>query len=594
MNGSVTAPEPAGLIGLLRRVVPLWLGFGGLFALYRWPFIANLRQADPDDTLRLVQVRDLLAGQGWFDLHQYRAAPPDGVVMHWSRLVDLPLAAVELALRPLLGTALAEQAASVIVPLLTFGLILLGLAWIVRRQFGAGLIGYAVILTATSFPVATQILPTRVDHHGWQIAAVVLALMGFVTDNPRKGGTVAGIALALGMAISLELLPLAALFGAVLAYSWIRCPSAGIRFQYFIAALFSASLAAFALTRGPDVTNYCDAVSPAYLAALGTMALGTLAVARLAGHCRIAIGSGLALSGLAAIAMIMALAPQCSTGPFAALDPLLQSLWYHNVLEGAPVWHLQAPAFAQWVVPPLVGLYAAVRLCQARMGNDRRLWCDFALLIAGSFLLGSMVLRSMAFCIAMAVVPLAWWAHERVRRLENHKGVGAKLTDGALLLAAVMPALPVYAVQVLISPSAHAAATPFSGSSDGDVNRDLPLAAAALSRLPKGTALAPLDEGPLLLLHTPHSVVATGHHRGAKAMHDVMTAFLVDPPVARYIMDKHGVRYVVLHPKTNEVDYYRTLSPNGFAAQLSKGQAPDWLEPVAMPRESGLSVWKVR
>src|SRR5260370_41349134 len=45
-----------------------------------------------DDAMRLVEVRDLLAGQGWFDLTQYRLNPPDGVVMHWSRLIDLPLA----------------------------------------------------------------------------------------------------------------------------------------------------------------------------------------------------------------------------------------------------------------------------------------------------------------------------------------------------------------------------------------------------------------------------------------------------------------------------------------------------------------------
>lgn len=594
MTGSGLTDSPADRGFLLRHVVPLWLAFTALFALYRWPFIASLRQADPDDTLRLVQVRDLLAGQGWFDLHQYRADPAGGVVMHWSRLVDLPIAAVELMLRPLLGTALAEQAASVVVPAVTFGLILLGLAWIVRRQFGAGLIGYAAILAATSFPIATQVLPTRVDHHGWQIASVVLALVGFVSSDPRKGGTLAGIALALGMAISLELLPVAALFGAVLALSWIRCPSAGVRYQYFIAALFSASLAAFALSRGPDVTNYCDAVSPVYLAALGTMALGTLAVAKLAGRCRIAIGSGLALSGLAAVVTILAVAPQCRAGPFAALDPLLQSLWHDNVLEGLPVWRLQAPAMAQWIVPPLVGLYAAVRLCQARMGDARRLWCDYALLIAGSFLLGAVVLRSMAFCIAMAVVPLAWLVREQVRRLEHLKGAGPKLAQAALLLAAVMPALPVYGVQLLVAPSAQAAATPESGFAAGDINRDLPLAAAALSQLPSGTILAPLDEGPLLLLHTPHSVVATGHHRGAAAMHDVMTAFLVDPPVARHIMAKHGVRYVVLYADTSEVDFYRSIRPSGFAAQLSKGQAPDWLEPVLMPRESRLQVWKLR
>jgi hypothetical protein len=39
----------------------------------------------------LVQVRDLLAGQGWFDLHQYRLGPDGGTLMHWSRIPDIPI-----------------------------------------------------------------------------------------------------------------------------------------------------------------------------------------------------------------------------------------------------------------------------------------------------------------------------------------------------------------------------------------------------------------------------------------------------------------------------------------------------------------------
>src|ERR1700733_1318490 len=49
--------------------------------------------SDTDDATRLVQVHDFLAGQGWFDLTQYRIDPPDGLLMHWSRLVDVPIAA---------------------------------------------------------------------------------------------------------------------------------------------------------------------------------------------------------------------------------------------------------------------------------------------------------------------------------------------------------------------------------------------------------------------------------------------------------------------------------------------------------------------
>ena len=61
----------------------------------RWPVSRRFRLpiGDNDSLLRLVEIRDLLGGQGWFDLHQYRMGPPGGFVMHWSRLVDAPIAA---------------------------------------------------------------------------------------------------------------------------------------------------------------------------------------------------------------------------------------------------------------------------------------------------------------------------------------------------------------------------------------------------------------------------------------------------------------------------------------------------------------------
>ena len=58
----------------------------------RWPAIHWLTLNDTDDNMRYLQVRDWLAGQGWYDLRQYRLDPPAGFNIHWSRLVDLPIA----------------------------------------------------------------------------------------------------------------------------------------------------------------------------------------------------------------------------------------------------------------------------------------------------------------------------------------------------------------------------------------------------------------------------------------------------------------------------------------------------------------------
>ena len=59
----------------------------GMHVLRGLPSLAA-SSGDNDSLLRLVEVRDLIAGQGWFDLHQYRMGLPDEFSMHWSRLVE--------------------------------------------------------------------------------------------------------------------------------------------------------------------------------------------------------------------------------------------------------------------------------------------------------------------------------------------------------------------------------------------------------------------------------------------------------------------------------------------------------------------------
>lgn len=586
--------EVARPAGLLRRILPFWLGFAAIYLIYRWPYVAELRQADPDDTLRLVQVRDLLAGQGWFDLHQYRINPPHGVIMHWSRLVDLPIAAIELVLRPILGAGLAEQMASVIVPLATFGVILLLLAMLARRLFDDRLIGYAALLAGTSFPIVTQILPTRVDHHGWQIVAAIGALLGMTDPDARRGGRIAGAALALGMTISLELLPVAVLFGAVLAFDWLRRPGESERFLNFIVTLALTALAGFVLTRGPDLTNYCDAVSPVYLAGLVLAAVGSALTARFAQGSPLRIVLGLGLSGAAAGIALATIAPACLAGPFGSLDPLLKTMWHDNVLEGLPVWWLDAPAMAQWVVPPFAGLCATALLWRASTGEARNDWLAYGLLLAGSLVLGILVQRSMAFAVAFAIVPLAWLVRRLAARIDTAPGLASKLGILALLLVCIMPALPVYLADSSLEHRPGKAVRVIANDRYSSSGRDPLTSSAPLRQLIPGTIFAPLDEGPWLLLHTAHSVVATGHHRGAKPMHDVMVGFMVDPPVARTILARHGVRYVVLAPDTNEVMVYREMSPHGFAARLSKGEVPDWLTPLPMPKDGGMLAFAVK
>src|SRR5258708_6574158 len=99
-----------------------------------------------DDAMRLVEVRDLIAGQAWFDLAQHRLDPP-GTPMHWSRVIDAPLAALILMLRPLAGMEGAEAITLTLWPTLLFGAALILVAATARR-IGDGVNQHAGHLTA--------------------------------------------------------------------------------------------------------------------------------------------------------------------------------------------------------------------------------------------------------------------------------------------------------------------------------------------------------------------------------------------------------------------------------------------------------------
>ena len=59
-------------------VLLVWLCFCGWFIADKWDQIRWFGLGDTDDNMRIMQVRALLHGQGWYDLRNYRLNPPFG------------------------------------------------------------------------------------------------------------------------------------------------------------------------------------------------------------------------------------------------------------------------------------------------------------------------------------------------------------------------------------------------------------------------------------------------------------------------------------------------------------------------------------
>jgi hypothetical protein len=134
-----------------------------LVALSAWPAVqdgfASLRLTfgDTDDAARLVQVREFMAGAGWYDLVLARIGGATPLVSHWSRLIDAPIAGLITLFSFVTTPATAELAARVAWPSL---LLLLLLLMVSREAEARGGVAAALLVLVLSFALGGLIITT--------------------------------------------------------------------------------------------------------------------------------------------------------------------------------------------------------------------------------------------------------------------------------------------------------------------------------------------------------------------------------------------------------------------------------------------------
>lgn len=582
-------------MAFLKKAALAWGLVSAFLVAVSWQAITNLQFSDPDDILRLIQVRDLLGGQSWFDVSQTRIdSPSGGVAMHWSRLVDIPLALVILAMTPIVGSAMAETIAIVVVPLITLACVMLLASRIAWRLWGDEEAVFTALVIVISIPVVFQLSPMRIDHHGWQMVCALAALNGLLARSARRGGWIIGGALAFWLSISIEGLPLAAITFVVLALRWLRDPAAKTWLTSAIQSLALVSAVLFVATKGfADLATYCDAIGLVHLAmfAWGAIVLSLLAKANKPSLA--VVLTGFAVAGGGAITMMLSAAPQCiAGGGFAQVDPLVAEIWLSNVLEGRPLWEQVLAIALQYIAPPLIAIFAAVQLARRSHDGLRPFWIDYALILAGALAISVFVARTGAVACVLASPLLAWQLRRWLKAIRLMESPLPRMAAMVGVACALLPAIP-----ALMLTSAMPVRASVGGAGDVPIRvADCRVqdAHAVLANLPQGEIFAALDIAPELLLVSEHSVVATGHHRGHKAMKVLIETAIGTPDEAFETLSKRGSAYVALCPALYEAQTYAAIQPDGFVPQLAKGNVPDWLEPVAMPEGNGLKLWRVK
>jgi len=596
-----------------------WIGTAAVLLYMKRHSIYWFALSDTDDNMRFNQVRDWLGGQGWYDLRQYRMNPPAGFNIHWSRLVDLPIAGLLLVLKPLLGGFWADRIATAIAPLLPMLLGFMMMAVVARRLLSPGSYPFALAILLCAGDTLGMWTPLRIDHHGWQLAFLMMTVAGLTEPNPRRSGLMIAISSALSLAIGLEMLPYVAFAGAAIALHWAWDRGEATRMRSYGVAMAMATTLCFLVFASNDNWHaVCDALSPVWLTTVAAAALLLVAISFVpAPHPAARLALVLAAGGSAGALYILTF-PQCFGHRLEGLPPEAVTLWLSHVSEARPIYMHPLSTLVPMLTLPLIGsvggLVAIWRLRGTRAAAD---WLPVTLFALFATVLLFWQIRMSASAQMLAVPGATYLAKAGFEKLGESRWSALRLIGPAaaffvasgLVLTASFSQLPTHLTNLKVAdiwaiatgrkPFPKAPATLPNGKPRPNLTRlansrcpTLP-ALEPFNKLPPATFFTLIDNGPRFITVTHHSAVAGPYHRNAQAILDVEHAFRGTPDQAHAIITGHHAGYVLICPHMSEATIYEAEAPRGFYTQLSRGTVPGWLTRMPLPANSPYQLFKV-
>ncbi len=576
----------------IRGVVALWIASMAWMLWQRWGGIHWFALADTDDNMRIDQVRDWLHGQGWYDLRQYRLNPPAGFDIHWSRFVDLPIAGIIVALRPLFGGIIAEKAAVAIAPMLPLAIAMIATALTARRLIAplAAVPAAALILLCQS--AIYMFMPLRIDHHGWQLAMLAVAIAGLVDERAARGGLAVAISTVISLVVGLEMLPFLAITGGAIVLRWVW-EGEGERMRAYALALSGGSAIGYVVFASyANRAPVCDALSPVWLSTLLLAGALLYALSHLRTQSRAARLCAAGAAGAVVAGAFVVTWPNCLGRP-EHVSPELDRLWLSNVKEARPITLQKSNMIVSIATMPVIGLIGTLFATWTARRDARKLmnWCAIllAMILSCAMLFWQSRIGAAAQVIALPGAAALGWAILRWICRQ-------RLPIGATVVAAIAGVATAWALlpPTLFGLPANAPSAGLKAVRQANARCPTLPALAPIARLPKTTIMTLVDLGPRLITVTHHSAIAGPYHRNGDAILDIHHAFDGPPEQAHAIALRHGATLLLTCPNMSESTIYRSRSPGGFYSRLARGERFDWLEPVTLPASSPLKLWRIR
>jgi hypothetical protein len=546
---------------------------------------------DSDDAMRLVQLRGLLAGHGWFNLHEARIDPPVGYDSHWSRLIDAGLTGLLLLFRCFADGAMAERLMRATWPLLWILPTLIGTAAIAWRIAGRQAAMIVLVFAIIGMPAFHQFTPGRIDHHNVQIALSILVLAATVWSDrvvwaPIAAGTLSGVALAIGF----ESLPYLALCAVAMAARYVIARGSLPALRAYGLSIVASVTIAFVVSVGPDrwFSSVCDSIAwnsalPVVIGGL-VATLGTTMRAQERSSARLAV---VAIAAGATLLAFVVIEPRCLGGPYAMMEPAAKAHWLASVPEMKPFFSLvrESPVLAAWMATfPLLALLSAALLAQdpERRGDFGFVVAVGALAIATALTIT--MIKSFSYGVWLGMPLVAAW----VLRLFAQLRLTNVVTRGVVTILLAPLTLSITA-------STIANATIAANDTSADVRTCFRIESyAALAQLPPGNVLTNvLDYAPHVLALTRHTVMAAPYHRLSREIADAYQAFASPPEQARRILVRAHVDYIATCGSRGPVGLKEDALRGGLWDGLRSGSVPAWLKRVSEPGQQPFVIYRL-
>jgi hypothetical protein len=550
---------------------------------------------DTDDAMRMVEVRDLLAGQGWFDHFQYRLGLDGGTSMHWSRIVDAPVAALVMFFSLFVSSMQAQQYAVFIWPMLMIFPTMIAISVAAERFGGREAMLPSYFMTAFFIMLFPRFAPGSIDHHNVQLALVAIMAAGILDRRLETiSFAAAGATGAVAVAVGAETLPIVAICCACVALVWAHNGALARRAATGFAGAFSLSLVFLYFTNiGPSEYTkvYCDAYSAGFFS-IGLIGSALLWLSAASISRKSMLARYAALAGIAVACAVTAklIAPECLEKPYSTLDPLLKSLWLDHVNEAQSIYSMIVNDpfhVTTFYGTPIVALFACAWM--AWKGPRTVQLFTVSVLVAAPLAVSMYQVRGASFSLMLCIIPLSLMV---ARAREGTHKPNAVLADHLKFIFACLVSLPfVWAFGGYALKQQFADKIVEAGES-GACNT--PEAMAALAAQPPGLVASISNIGAHMLLYTDHRVLTAPYHRNPTGMLAGLRISTLPPPEAEKVARKDGVTIIAVCPGDAETRFLAEKAPDGLLANLKKGDVPAFLDPVPGTEDASLRLYRLK